>query len=104
MNDAPDPRDIAATKAQDKLSRLDGQVAAMRSVAVQAPSNGFAGDPRTIDVHLRWLRTKVEADPEHPAHLVTVRGHGYRFDPGLAVTQSLTEHKPGVHRRGRPSA
>jgi DNA-binding response OmpR family regulator len=41
----------------------------------------FAGDPRTIDVHLRWLRSKVEADPERPAHLVTVRGHGYRFDP-----------------------
>jgi DNA-binding response OmpR family regulator len=42
---------------------------------------GFAGDPRTIDVHLRWLRSKVERDPEHPEHLVTVRGHGYRFDP-----------------------
>ncbi len=41
----------------------------------------FAGDPRTIDVHMRWLRSKVEADPEHPAHLVTVRGYGYRFDP-----------------------
>jgi DNA-binding response OmpR family regulator len=42
---------------------------------------GFHGDPRTIDVHLRWLRSKVEADPEHPIHLVTVRGRGYRFDP-----------------------
>jgi DNA-binding response OmpR family regulator len=41
----------------------------------------FHGDPRTIDVHLRWLRSKVEADPEHPIHLVTVRGRGYRFDP-----------------------
>jgi two-component system phosphate regulon response regulator PhoB len=41
----------------------------------------FAGDPRTIDVHLSWLRAKVEADPEHPRHLVTIRGRGYRFDP-----------------------
>lgn len=42
---------------------------------------GFTGDPRTIDVHLRWLRAKVEAAPENPRHLVTVRGRGYRFDP-----------------------
>lgn len=45
----------------------------------------FHGDPRTIDVHLRWLRSKVEADPEHPIHLVTVRGRGYRFDPPEAT-------------------
>lgn len=41
----------------------------------------FTGDARTIDVHLRWLRSKVEADPERPVHLVTVRGRGHRFDP-----------------------
>jgi DNA-binding response OmpR family regulator len=39
------------------------------------------GDPRTVDVHIRWLRSKVEREPEHPAHLVTVRGIGYRLDP-----------------------
>ena len=39
------------------------------------------GDPRTIDVHLRWLRSKLEPDPARPAHLVTVRGAGYRLDP-----------------------
>ncbi len=36
--------------------------------------------PRTVDVHIRWLRTKIEADPERPRHLHTVRGIGYRFD------------------------
>lgn len=40
-----------------------------------------AGDPRTVDVHVRWLRSKIEARPEHPLHLVTVRGVGYRLDP-----------------------
>jgi DNA-binding response OmpR family regulator len=39
------------------------------------------GDPRTVDVHIRWLRAKIEADPAHPLHLVTLRGVGYRLDP-----------------------
>ena len=33
----------------------------------------------TVDVHIRWLREKIEADPSHPEYLVTVRGFGYRF-------------------------
>jgi DNA-binding response OmpR family regulator len=39
-----------------------------------------AGGARTVDVHVRWLRAKLEPDPEHPVHLVTVRGVGYRLD------------------------
>ena len=39
------------------------------------------GDPRTVDVHVRWLRSKVEREPERPVHLITVRGVGYRLDP-----------------------
>jgi DNA-binding response OmpR family regulator len=38
------------------------------------------GDPRTVDVHVRWLRSKIEPEPEHPVHLVTLRGVGYRLD------------------------
>lgn len=41
------------------------------------------GDPRTVDVHVRWLRTRIEPRPEAPVHLVTVRGVGYRLDPGV---------------------
>jgi DNA-binding response OmpR family regulator len=40
----------------------------------------FAGDTRTVDVHVRWLRTKIEDSPEEPRRLVTVRGTGYRFE------------------------
>jgi DNA-binding response OmpR family regulator len=40
----------------------------------------FTGDSRTVDVHVRWLREKIEADPAHPARIITVRGGGYRFD------------------------
>jgi DNA-binding response OmpR family regulator len=39
------------------------------------------GDPRTVDVHVRWLRSKIEPTPDAPVHLVTVRGVGYRLDP-----------------------
>ena len=36
-------------------------------------------EDRTVDVHIRWLREKVEADPSHPSRLLTVRGVGYKF-------------------------
>lgn len=38
------------------------------------------GGSRTVDVHVRWLRSKIETDPDRPLHLVTVRGVGYRLD------------------------
>jgi len=40
----------------------------------------FPGDTRTVDVHIRWLREKIEDDPAEPKHIVTVRGVGYRFE------------------------
>ncbi len=40
----------------------------------------YYGDPRTVDVHMRQLREKVEEDPANPTRLVTVRGYGYRFE------------------------
>jgi DNA-binding response OmpR family regulator len=40
----------------------------------------YIGDSRTVDVHVRWLRQKIEKDPANPVRLVTVRGGGYRFE------------------------
>jgi len=40
----------------------------------------FIGDSRTVDVHVRWLRQKIEDDPSAPVRIVTVRGGGYRFE------------------------
>jgi DNA-binding response OmpR family regulator len=40
----------------------------------------YDGGSRTVDVHVRWLREKVEADPAHPERIITVRGVGYRFE------------------------
>ena len=40
----------------------------------------YFGDKRTVDVHIRWLRKKIELDSQKPKHLITVRNVGYRFD------------------------
>ncbi len=40
----------------------------------------FSGGSRTVDVHVRWLRSKIEQDAERPTRIVTVRGVGYRFE------------------------
>ena len=41
---------------------------------------GFVGDSRTLDVHIRWLRKKIEVNPDNPVRIITVRGTGYRFE------------------------
>jgi len=43
----------------------------------------YTGDTRTIDVHVRWLRRKIEKDPSNPILLQTIRGVGYRFHSGV---------------------
>ena len=40
----------------------------------------YSGDTRTVDVHIRWLREKIENNPEEPKRLITVRGVGYKFE------------------------
>ena len=40
----------------------------------------YVGGSRTVDVHIRWLREKIESDPAKPVRIVTVRGTGYRFE------------------------
>jgi two-component system response regulator RegX3 len=42
----------------------------------------YMGDTRTLDVHIHWLRQAVEPNPRNPLHILTVRGLGYRFEPG----------------------
>jgi two-component system OmpR family response regulator len=40
----------------------------------------YTGDTRTVDVHIRWLRKKIEIDPTHPRRILTVRGAGYKLE------------------------
>ncbi|OFW55502.1 MAG: DNA-binding response regulator [Actinobacteria bacterium RBG_19FT_COMBO_54_7] len=48
----------------------------------QAWGGDFYGDTKTLDVHIRRLREKIEEDPAKPEHIITVRGVGYRFEAG----------------------
>lgn len=41
----------------------------------------YVGDTRTLDVHISWLRKKIEQNPQRPRYLKTVRGYGYVFNP-----------------------
>ncbi|HYO87983.1 MAG TPA: response regulator transcription factor [Candidatus Limnocylindrales bacterium] len=52
----------------------------------------YLGDTRTLDVHIRWIRRAIEADPAHPRYLKTVRGIGYRLElPAPAVALPARE-------------
>ena len=63
------------------LASHPGRAWTRRQLLDRAWGHDHDGDPRTIDVHVRWLRSKIEAEPERPVHLLTVRGVGYRLDP-----------------------
>jgi DNA-binding response OmpR family regulator len=56
-----------------------GQVLSREQLLNLVWGNDFYGDSRTVDVHIRWLREKIEADPGEPEYILTVRGVGYKF-------------------------
>lgn len=66
----------------DLLSMLmmnAGRALSRKELLSEVWGNEWVGDSRTLDVHVRWLRLKVEDDPASPKYIQTVRGHGYRF-------------------------
>jgi two-component system OmpR family response regulator len=63
------------------LARHPRQVFSREQLLDEVWGFEFAGMSRTVDVHVRWLRQKIEDDPGRPAHLLTVRGSGYKFVP-----------------------
>ncbi len=62
------------------LVRNRGQVFNRDTLLAKVWGYDFAGDTRTVDVHMRWLREKLETNPEKPVHLITIRGVGYKFE------------------------
>ncbi|MDP9237145.1 MAG: response regulator transcription factor [Chloroflexota bacterium] len=61
------------------LAKNAGQVFTREQLLEKVWGYDFFGGSRTVDVHVRWLREKLEADPPRPRHLLTVRGVGYKF-------------------------
>ncbi len=62
------------------LLRHKGAVLTREYLITQIWGLAFSGNPRTVDVHVCWLREKIERDPTKPKRLQTVRGVGYRID------------------------
>ena len=61
------------------LMKNAGRAMSRDELLSQVWGEEWIGDPRTLDVHIRWLRLKVEEDPASPQYIQTVRGYGYRF-------------------------
>jgi DNA-binding response OmpR family regulator len=57
-----------------------GKVFSREQILDEVWGYDFYGGPRTVDVHVRWLRQKIERDPANPARLRTIRGSGYLFE------------------------
>jgi DNA-binding response OmpR family regulator len=62
------------------LAQHRGQVLSREFIMERVWGWDFTGGSRTVDVHMRWLREKIEPDPAKPERIVTVRGAGYRFE------------------------
>jgi DNA-binding response OmpR family regulator len=62
------------------LANHRGQVLSRDLILERVWGWEFSGGSRTVDVHVRWLREKIEGDPANPIRIVTVRGAGYSFE------------------------
>jgi DNA-binding response OmpR family regulator len=63
-----------------ELMRNQGAVLSRDLILSRVWGYDYYGDSRTVDVHIRWLREKIEQDPSDPKRIITVRGVGYRFE------------------------
>ena len=76
-------REVALSPKEFELLRVfmanGGRVLGRDYLLDRVWGEDYAGDVRTLDVHVRWLREKIERDPSAPKHVQTVHGVGYRF-------------------------
>jgi len=81
---------VAGTPAQlplkefellELLLRNAGRVLTRGQLIDRVWGADYVGDTKTLDVHIKRLRSKVEPEPSAPRHIVTVRGLGYKFEP-----------------------
>jgi DNA-binding response OmpR family regulator len=79
-NDKPLPLKPKEYELLHYLAIHHGQVLTRENILEKVWGWDYIGDSRTVDVHVRWLREKIENDPAAPVRIVTVRGAGYRFE------------------------
>ena len=77
-----EPAELTATEFDilSVLARAPGRVFTRESLLVKALGEDYEGQDRTLDVHIKNLRKKIEPDRENPVFIKTVFGVGYRFD------------------------
>jgi DNA-binding response OmpR family regulator len=80
LNDRPIPLKPKEFELLSYLTQHRGRMLSRELILEQVWGWDFIGDSRTVDVHIRWLREKIEADPAIPKRIITVRGAGYRFE------------------------
>ena len=62
------------------LARHRGLILSREQILEEVWGWDYFGDSRTVDVHIRWLREKIEKDPAKPKRVITIRSAGYRFE------------------------
>ena len=80
VNDAVTPFKPKEYELLTFFAKHQGQVLSREFILERVWGWDFIGDSRTVDVHVRWLREKIEKDPANPRRIITVRGAGYRFE------------------------
>jgi len=78
---APVPMPLKEFELLELLLRNAGRVLTRGQLIDRVWGSDYVGDTKTLDVHVKRLRAKVEPDPSAPKHIVTVRGLGYKFEP-----------------------
>ncbi len=63
------------------LALHPGMVVSTNDLLAQVWGAEFFGEPQVVYVHIRWLREKIETDPDHPQRIITIRGVGYKLVP-----------------------
>ncbi|WP_019809400.1 response regulator transcription factor [Saccharomonospora halophila] len=81
VDDTEVPLPLKEFDLLEYLLRNIGRVLTRHQLIDRVWGADYVGDTKTLDVHVKRLRSKIEADPGSPRHLVTVRGLGYKFEP-----------------------
>jgi two-component system, OmpR family, response regulator RegX3 len=77
----PVPLPLKEFELLELLLRNAGRVLTRGQLIDRVWGADYVGDTKTLDVHVKRLRSKIEAEPSNPRHIVTVRGLGYKFEP-----------------------
>ncbi len=80
VNNQVVPMPLKEFELLEILLRNAGRVLTRMQLIDRVWGSDYVGDTKTLDVHVKRLRSKIEPDPAQPKHLVTVRGLGYKFE------------------------